>query len=169
MAMKKKISSFIEEFITGGEEKENVNQNMEDMENSGIEEVFVEEENDNDDIRAYTENIQDKPKEDKFAIANMDKYQMIFVNAKSFSEATKVANYIKQEKMLTLNIEDLDNRTATRLMNFISGAMTVKEATYVPISRKVFTIVPRSMRVYYEGKENLSPKIFSGFGGDGQK
>jgi len=42
--------------------------------------------------------------------------------------------------------------------------MTVKDANYLMISKKVYTVVPKSMKVYYEDKKIISPKIFKGFG-----
>ena len=68
--------------------------------------------------------------------------------------------------MVTLNLEYLDEQTAIRLMNFLSGAMTVKDANYLVISKKVYTVIPKSMRVYYEGKKSINPKIFDNFGGE---
>ena len=38
--------------------------------------------------------------------------------------------------MVTLNLEFLDEKTAIRLMNFLSGAMTVQGAKYLIISKR---------------------------------
>lgn len=91
-------------------------------------------------------------------------YQTIFLDPKNYSDCKKIVDYIRADKMVTLNLEYLDEATAVRLMNFLSGAMTVKDANYLMISKKVFTVVPKSMKVYYEDKKIISPKIFKGFG-----
>lgn len=93
-------------------------------------------------------------------------YQTIFLDPKTFSDCRKIADYIRDEKMVTLNLEYLDEQTAIRLMNFLSGAMTVQGAKYLIISKKVYTIFPKSMRIYYEGKKSVDPKIFDNFGGE---
>lgn len=93
-------------------------------------------------------------------------YQTIFLDPKTFSDCRKIADYIRDDKMVTLNLEYLDEQTAIRLMNFLSGAMTVKDANYLVISKKVYTIIPKSTRVYYEGKKSINPKIFDNFGGE---
>lgn len=96
----------------------------------------------------------------------MDNNAYNVIDAKSFDDATRIAEFIRNEKMFTLNIEYLDEGTALRLMNFLSGAMTVMEANYVAITKKVYTIIPKSMTVSYEGnkgKKCISPKIFKGF------
>ena len=93
-------------------------------------------------------------------------YQTIFLDPKTFSDCRKIADYIRDDKMVTLNLEYLDEQTAIRLMNFLSGAMTVKDANYLVISKKVYTVIPKSMRVYYEGKKSINPKIFDNFEGE---
>lgn len=90
-------------------------------------------------------------------------YQTIFLDPKSFSDCKKIVDYIRANKMVTFNLEYLDEPTAIRLMNFLSGAMTVTDANYLIISKKVYTVVPASMKVYYEGKKIVTPKIFGGF------
>lgn len=100
------------------------------------------------------------------AAANGGNYQTIFLDPKTFSDCKKIVDYIREDKMVTLNLEYLDEKTAIRLMNFLSGAMTIKEANYLVISQKVYTVIPKSMRVYYEGKKSINPKIFDTFGGE---
>ncbi len=90
--------------------------------------------------------------------------QTIFLDPKTFSDCRKIVDYIRADKMVTLNLEYLDEDTAIRLMNFLSGAMTVKESNYLVISKKVYTIVPKSMKVYYEDKKTMNPRIFKDFG-----
>ncbi|WP_291258603.1 cell division protein SepF [Fusobacterium sp.] len=97
-------------------------------------------------------------------ISNGSNCQTIFLDPKAFSDCRKIVDYIRADKMVTLNLEYLDEDTAIRLMNFLSGAMTVKESNYLVISKKVYTIVPKSMKVYYEDKKIMNPRIFKDFG-----
>lgn len=80
--------------------------------------------------------------------------QTIFVDPKTFADCKKIATYIKNDKMVTLNLEYLDTATAQRLMDFLAGAMSIKGATFTEITKKVYTAVPKSMKVYYEGKKD---------------
>lgn len=91
--------------------------------------------------------------------AMLNNCQTVFVDPKSFEEAKKIANYIVKDKMITINLESLDTKVAQRLMDFLAGAMKIKEASFVPISKKVYTIVPKSMKVYYEGKKDRKKSI----------
>ena len=71
-------------------------------------------------------------------------YQTIFVDPKTFADCKKIATYIKNDKMVTLNLEYLDLHTAQRLMDFLAGAMCIKGASFIEISKKVYTAVPRA-------------------------
>ncbi|RXZ69175.1 DUF552 domain-containing protein [Fusobacterium necrophorum] len=85
--------------------------------------------------------------------------QTVFVDPKGFGDAERIADYILKDKMITINLEFLDTKVAQRLMDFLAGAMRVKEASFVAISKKVYTIVPKSMKVHYEGKKNQKKTI----------
>ena len=91
-------------------------------------------------------------------------YQTIFVDPKTFADCKKIATYIKNDKMVTLNLEYLDLPTAQRLMDFLAGAMCIKGASFIEISKKVYTAVPKSMKVYYEGKKDSRGRTILDFG-----
>lgn len=141
-----------------------------EFEESGITEVEISRERDSQEV----ENTINTPTHTNFKqrqnssleseISNGSNCQTIFLDPKTFSDCRKIVDYIRADKMVTLNLEYLDEDTAIRLMNFLSGAMTVKEANYLVISKKVYTIVPKSMKVYYEDKKTMNPRIFKDFG-----
>lgn len=95
-------------------------------------------------------------------------YQTIFVDPRSYSDCNKIVEYIKADKLVTINLEYMEDDVAVRLMNFISGSMTIKEATFLVIANKVYTVVPKNMQVYYEGKKVIKPRIFTNFRGEGK-
>ncbi len=82
----------------------------------------------------------------------------VFVNPKSFAECRKIADYIKSDKIVTLNLENIEHKDAQRILDFLSGAITIKEAKWIPISKNVFTSVPKNVSFFYDGKSN--PKSF---------
>ena len=88
-------------------------------------------------------------------------YQTIFIDPKSFNDCKKIAKYIKNDKMVTLNLEYLNSETAQRMMDFLMGVMLVKGASFIEISKKVYTAVPGNIKVHYEGKKNLNDKMYS--------
>lgn len=138
-----------------------------DFEESGITDIEIVE-NKNEAEPVVQNHILSKQKTKQVSTLETEmggtSYQTIFLDPKTYSDCKKIVDYIRADKMVTLNLEYLDEQTAVRLMNFLSGAMTVKDANYLMISKKVYTVVPKSMKVYYEDKKIISPKIFKGFG-----
>lgn len=139
-----------------------------EFEDSGITEVEVSKNNSFQEIEPIVHNSAPVKQKQistlESEISNGSSCQTIFLDPKTFSDCRKIVDYIRADKMVTLNLEFLDEETAIRLMNFLSGAMTVKEANYLVISKKVYTVVPKSMKVYYEDKKIMNPRIFKDFG-----
>ncbi len=85
---------------------------------------------------------------------NMSDYQTIFVSPVSFDECKKIANYINKEKIVTINLEGLSNEEAQRLLDFLGGAMEVKKARFITVSKKVYVAVPDGINSYVEEENN---------------
>ena len=81
-----------------------------------------------------------------------DDYSTIFIDPKQFEDCKKIATYIENEKMITINLENIGPNVAQRIMDFLAGAMEIKNANFAQITKNVYTIVPENMKVYYEGK-----------------
>ncbi|MGL6025201.1 MAG: cell division protein SepF [Cetobacterium sp.] len=86
--------------------------------------------------------------------------QTIFVNPKSFGECRKIADYIKNDKVVTLNLENVHGKDAQRIIDFLSGAINIKEAKWIPISKNVFTSVPKNINFLYDGRNDLKQNTF---------
>lgn len=155
---------------------------FEEISNPEVEEIVSEKKTEEVKIEKREETIYSIPKEEKKEIKEEIKvskellnqnssedgdeesssYQTIFIDPKSFNDCKKIANYIKNDKMVTLNLEYLNSETAQRMMDFLMGVMLVKGASFIEISKKVYTAVPGNIKVHYEGKKNLNEKMYSG-------
>lgn len=85
---------------------------------------------------------------------NISDYQTIFVSPINFEECKKIANYINKEKIVTVNLESLSNESAQRMLDFLSGAMEVKKARFITVSKKVYVSVPDGIKSYVEDENN---------------
>ena len=85
---------------------------------------------------------------------------MLFRSPKSFAECRKIADYIKNDKVVTLNLENVNGKDAQRILDFLSGAINIKEAKWIPISKNVFTSVPKNINFLYDGKNDLKQNTF---------
>ena len=106
--------------------------------------------------------------DDMEGLEGLDETGIIEVNSNGKEVETSTPKestpYIKSDKMVTLNLEYLDLPTAQRLMDFLAGAMSIKGASFIEISKKVYTAVPKSMKVYYEGKKDSKGRTILDFG-----
>lgn len=87
-------------------------------------------------------------------------YQSVIIDPKKFEDCKKIANYIKDDKTVTLNLEHLDNETAQRIIDFLSGAMSIKEAKLIEISKNVYVSVPKNINVFFDGENERKEKSF---------
>ncbi|MDO4690332.1 MAG: cell division protein SepF [Fusobacterium sp.] len=86
-------------------------------------------------------------------------FSTVFIDPKQFEDCKKIAKYINLEKMITINLENLNQNTAQRILDFLAGAMEVKNASFAQIAKNVYTIVPENMKVYYEGPRKREKKL----------
>lgn len=86
-------------------------------------------------------------------------FSTVFIDPKQFDDCKKIARYINLEKMITINLESVNPNTAQRILDFLAGAMEVKNASFAQIAKNVYTIVPENMKVYYEGPKKREKKL----------
>ncbi|MBC2856515.1 MAG: cell division protein SepF [Cetobacterium sp.] len=127
---------------------------------TGMEDVAIEENLKPNFIETPSPRIDSSVSASNVDQANNQQYQTVFVDPKSFADCKKIANYIKNDKMVTLNLEYLDTKDAQRIMDFLSGAMSIKEARFIEISKKVYTSIPKSVKFHYDGKTDLKQRAF---------
>lgn len=92
-------------------------------------------------------------------IEEENNFSTVFIDPKQFDDCKKIARYINLEKMITINLESLNPNTAQRILDFLAGAMEVKNASFAQIAKNVYTIVPENMKVYYEGPKKREKKL----------
>lgn len=104
-----------------------------------------------------------KPKEEELPeendIEQDNNYSTVFIDPKQFEDCKKIAKYINLEKMITINLESVSPNIAQRILDFLAGAMEVKNASFAQIAKNVYTIVPENMKVYYEGPRKKEKKL----------
>lgn len=97
--------------------------------------------------------LKKQESEDAVDELRYEDYSTIFIDPKQFEDCKKIATYIEKEKMITINLENIGPNVAQRIMDFLAGAMEIKNANFAQIAKNVYTIVPENMKVYYEGKK----------------
>lgn len=125
--------------------KELVGINTEDEDEDIVEDIKQEK---NSNAISKTQKYEDEVDELRY-----EDYSTIFIDPKQFEDCKKIATYIEKGKMITINLESIGSNVAQRIMDFLAGAMEIKNANFAQIAKNVYTIVPENMKVYYEGKK----------------
>ena len=152
--LKNKFRSF-KEILGMGETEENA-------EDTGIIDIDIQKEEAGKEKEAtanlFKKSKQEKKVKEKEKVTDTSAYQSVIIDPKKFEDCKKIANYIKDDKTVTLNLEHLDNETAQRIIDFLSGAMSIKEAKLIEISKNVS--VPKNINVFFDGEEDRKEKSF---------
>ena len=140
--------------------------------NSVDDEIDENEEFEEDYEEEMVEEVKKTPKRSLFARRNREEeipeendieqdsnFSTVFIDSKQFEDCKKIAKYINLEKMITINLESVNPNTAQRILDFLAGAMEVKNASFAQIAKNVYTIVPENMKVYYEGPKKREKKL----------
>jgi cell division inhibitor SepF len=68
--------------------------------------------------------------------------QIAIVRPRNFRDAATVGDYYRQEIPVIINLEDMDNADASRIIDFVSGLILGLGGDIEKISRRTFLIVP---------------------------
>jgi cell division inhibitor SepF len=69
-------------------------------------------------------------------------FQIAIVRPRNFRDAATVGEYYRQEVPVIINLEDMDNAEATRIIDFLSGLVLGLGGDIERLSRRAFLIVP---------------------------
>lgn len=82
----------------------------------------------------------DEPPGGQLAMGNG--IQTVIVRLRSFRDAATVGEYFRQKIPVIINLEDMDNADATRMIDFVSGLIIGLRGDVERISRRAFLIMP---------------------------
>lgn len=84
--------------------------------------------------------------------------KVIIAKPKDFEEATNICDDFKARKIVVVNVTDLEQKTAQRLLDFMSGASYVLGGTLQEIEKNVYMLSPSNVEVSSELRTELSGK-----------
>jgi cell division inhibitor SepF len=71
-----------------------------------------------------------------------DGIQIAIVRPRNFRDAATIGEYFRQEIPVIINLEDMDNAEATRIIDFVSGLILGRYGDIERVSRRTFLIMP---------------------------
>ncbi|NLK21005.1 MAG: cell division protein SepF [Epulopiscium sp.] len=84
--------------------------------------------------------------------------EVIITNPETYDEAQEICDHIKLKKPVIINLEEMDNRTAQRVMDFLSGACYALDGEVQRVSNNIFIIAPENVDIAGSFKEELKTK-----------
>ena len=72
---------------------------------------------------------------------------LIFYHPESYNEVKKIVDDLKSGNPVILNLEQIDNKQARRLIDFISGAIYGLNGNVKKIASNVFLFTPKNIKI----------------------
>jgi cell division inhibitor SepF len=89
-----------------------------------------------------SEDFSEVQGDDETQLAVDNGIQIAIVRPRNFRDAATVGEYYRQEIPVIINLENMDNVDATRIIDFVSGLILGLGGDIERISRRAFLIVP---------------------------
>lgn len=88
----------------------------------------------------------------------MENYDIIFFKPEKFEDSMKCIDYIKQDKIVHVNLFGLEADVQQRILDFLSGAIFIQEGHIIKPGEQVFCTIPKTIKhlISYPTKEKIS-------------
>lgn len=73
--------------------------------------------------------------------------KMIVIEPKGFDECPKLVDSLKQDKPVILNLEELDQETARKIFDFLSGATYALNGNVQKVAENIFIFAPETVNI----------------------
>lgn len=81
--------------------------------------------------------------------------RLILMNPSDFGEAAEIADNLKERRAVLMNVEQTDNETARRLIDFLSGVVYALGGKIVRISAQAYVLTPTNIDLVGDGVPDL--------------
>lgn len=89
--------------------------------------------------------------------------KVVVVQPESFEDSKEIADHLKTKKPIVVNLENIDQEVAKKIINFLSGAVYALDGNIQKISGGIFLIVPYNMGIMGDFKDELRDKVIFPF------
>lgn len=81
-------------------------------------------------------------------------FDIVFVKPKRYEDCKKCVEHIKADKIVHINLMDLEGKESQRILDYISGAVYIKEGEIVNPGENIFCTIPKNKSHIFEYKSN---------------
>jgi len=76
-----------------------------------------------------------------------DKFQIVVIEPKAFDDCPKLVDSLKGRKPVIINLENIENDTARKIFDFLSGATYALNGNVQKIAQNIFVFLPENVDV----------------------
>lgn len=85
---------------------------------------------------------------------------IVFVKPEKFEDCIRCAAHIKDEKIVCMNLSQLDDKDSRRILDYVTGAVFVTDAEIVNVGNKIFCSIPQDKKYEMDSqKESYEEEI----------
>lgn len=77
---------------------------------------------------------------------NKKDVDIVFLKPERFEDCVKCAEYIRDNKIVNINLSQLDEKDSRRVLDYVTGSIFITEAEIINIGNKVFCSVPKTVK-----------------------
>ncbi len=91
-------------------------------------------------------------------ITSTTQFKVVVVQPETFEEAREIAENLKSNKPVIVNLEKLEKEQARRMVDFVSGASYALGGDIQKISNMIFLVTPYNVGILGDFKDELKNK-----------
>lgn len=73
---------------------------------------------------------------------NNNDVDIVFLKPSKFQDCVICAKYIKEDKIVSMNLSQLDDKDSRRVLDYVAGAICITKADIVNVGNRIFCSVP---------------------------
>ena len=77
-------------------------------------------------------------------VADNNNVDIVFLKPSKFEDCVICAKYIKEDKIVNMNLSQLDDKDSRRVLDYVAGAIFITKADIVNVGNRIFCSVPVS-------------------------
>ena len=85
-----------------------------------------------------------------------DNIDIVFLKPTKFEDCVICADYIKEDKIVNMNLSQLDDNDSRRVLDYIAGAIFITKAEIVNVGNKIFCSIPSNTNFLNEMNRDTS-------------
>ena len=86
----------------------------------------------------------------------VDNIDIVFLKPTKFEDCMICAGYIKADKIVNMNLSQLDDNDSRRILDYIAGAIFITKAEIVNVGNKIFCSIPSNRNFLNEMNRDTS-------------